>query len=153
MKKVFISVLFITFFLLVGCAKEESFNCTIDLYNEIDEYKLKANYKIYYKNSFVTKIEKEEVYKSENEKTLKYFNEYKTLEYKNLNNLYGEITYNVEVSDDKVKVNSTIDMELIDLKKMVKDKYIDRDYVISGRLSTGGIRNIYEEKGAICDEY
>ena len=100
MKKVFISFLFITFFLLVGCTKEKSFNCKLDIYNEVDEYKLIANYKIYYKNTEVLKIEKDEKYISDNEKTLEYFNEYKKLEYENLNNLYGEVLYNINMSDN-----------------------------------------------------
>lgn len=153
MKKVFISILFITFFLLVGCTKEKSFNCKIDIYNEVDEYKLIANYKIYYKNTEVLKIEKEEKYISDNEKTLKYFNEYKKLEYENLNNLYGEVLYNISDSDNEVIINSTIDMEKLDVKKMKKDKYIDRDYVINNRLTTGGIKDLYENRGAICEDY
>ena len=42
-------------------------------------------------------------------------------------------------------------MELVDIKKMVKDKKIDKDYVISNKLTTSGIVKIYESKGAICD--
>ena len=153
MKKVFISFLFITFFLLVGCTKEKSFNCKIDIYNEIDEYKLIANYKIYYKNTEVLKIEKDEKYISDNEKTLEYFNEYKKLEYENLNNLYGEVLYNINISDNEVNINSTIDMATLDIKKMKKDKYIDRDYIINNKLTTGGIKDLYENRGAICEDY
>jgi len=42
-------------------------------------------------------------------------------------------------------------MNLVDIKKMIKNKYIDRDYINSNKLTTGGIKNIYKEKGAICD--
>ena len=110
MKKVFLSFLFLTFFLLVGCTKEKSFNCKIDIYNEVDEYKLIANYKIYYKNTEVLKIEKDEKYISDNEKTLEYFNEYKKLEHENLNNLYGEVLYNISDSENEVIIKSTIDI-------------------------------------------
>ena len=48
-------------------------------------------------------------------------------------------------------MNSIMDMNLIDIKKMVKNKYIDRDYVVSNKLTTGGIKNMYKEKGATCD--
>ena len=153
MKKVFISFLFITFFLLVGCTKEKSFNCKIDIYNEVDEYKLIANYKIYYKNTEVLKIDKEEKYISDNEKTLEYFNEYKKLEYENLNNLYGEVLYNISDSENEVIIKSTIDMANLDIKKMRKDKYIDRDYIINDKLTTGGIKDLYENRGAICEDY
>jgi len=151
MKKIFISVLFISILLLTGCTNEKYFICEIDLNNDIDEYKLNAEYKIYYKNSFVTKIEKEEVYTSSNEDTLEYFNEYKNLEYGNINSLYGGTTYNVDLKEDKVILNATIDMNLVDVNKMVKNKYIDKDYVISNKLTVSGIKYIYKSKGAKCD--
>lgn len=146
-------MLFITFFLLVGCTREKSFNCKIDINNEVDEYKLIANYKIYYKNTEVLRIEENEKYISDNEKTLEYFNDYKRLEYENLNNLYGEVLYNISDSDNEVIINSTIDMEKLDIKKMRKDKYIDRDYIINNKLTTGGIKDLYENRGAICEDY
>ena len=142
----FISVLFFT-----GCSKEKYFTCKIDLTNKQQEYYLNAEYKIYYKNSFVTKIEKEEIYISENEDTINYFYEAKYLEYLNMNNLYGGTIYTLEKKESKVKLNASIDMETADIKKMIKNKFIDRDYVVSNKLTTGGIKNIYKEKGAICD--
>lgn len=150
MKKIFIC--FTLLILLCGCTKEETFKCNIDLYNEIEEYTLTAEYKIYYEKTFVTKIEKKEEYKSDNKKTLEFYEEYKNLEHKNLNELYGNIEYLVERKKDKVLVSSTMNMELIDIKKMIRNKLIDRDYVISNKLTTGGIRKIYESKGAICEE-
>ena len=150
MKRIFL-ILSLVCILLTGCSKEKYFTCKIDLNNEIDEYQLGATYKIYYKDSLVTKIEKEEVYTSSNEDTLKYFNEYKNLEYKNLNDLYGGTTYTVELEEEKVIMNATIDMSVADIKKMVKNNYIDRDYVSLNKLTTGGIKLIYESKGATCD--
>lgn len=151
MKRLVIILLFINIFLLTGCTKDEYFVCEINLDNEIQEYHLDATYKVYYKKSFVTKIEKEEIYISSNKDTLNYFNEYKNLEYLNLNNLYGGVIHTVNLKQDKVSVNAIIDMSLTNIKQMVKDKYIDNNYVTSNKLTTGGIKNIYKEKGAICD--
>lgn len=150
MKRLFL-ILIVSIFFLTGCSKEKYFTCKIELYNEVQEYQFIAEYKVYYKKSYVTRIEKEEVYTSENEDTLDYFNEYKNLEYMNLNNLYGGITHTVEFKGNKVMLNANIDVSLMDIKKMIKNKYIDRDYVVSNKLTTGGIKKIYEEKGAICD--
>lgn len=150
MKRIFLILSFVVI-LLTGCNKEEYFTCTIDLENKIDEYNLNATYKIYYKNSLVTKIEKEETYISNNEDTLNYFNEFKNLEYEKLNKLYGGITYIVEKEDEKVNLNASIDTKELDIKKMLKDKYIDSNYVVSNRITTGGIRLMYESKGATCD--
>lgn len=142
---------FISIILLTGCTKDKYFICNIDLDNEVQEYHLDATYKVYYKDSYVTKIEKEEIYISKKEPVLDYFEEYKELEYTNINNLYGGTIYDVEREDDNVILNATLDMTLIDIEKMAKDDYIDNDYVISNKLTTGGIKNIYKEKGAVCD--
>ena len=124
MKRAFILIMFIVCILLTGCSNDKYFVCKIDLDNEIDEYHLDAIYKVYYKNSYVIKIEKEEIYITQNKDTLNYFNEYKNLEYLNLNNLYGGITYKVDASQDKVKLNATIDMNLVDINKMIKNNKI-----------------------------
>jgi len=142
---------FISIILLTGCTKEEYFTCKIELNNEVQEYKLDAEYKVYYKNSYVTKVEKKEIYISDNRDTLDYFYEYKNLEYTNINNLYGGVTHNVIKDSNQVILKSVFDMNLVDIKKMIKNKYIDRDYINSNKLTTGGIKNIYKEKGAICD--
>lgn len=147
--KSILTILFILF--LTGCTKEKYFVCEIDLYNEIQEYELTAQYKVYYDNSYVTKIEKKEAYITDDKETLNYFNEYKSLEYMNLNNLYGGTIYTVSLKENKVILNATINMEEVDIKKMIKNKYIDKDYIVSNKLTTGGIKNIYKEKGAICD--
>lgn len=149
MKKIFLTL--ILCFILSGCSKEKYFICKIDLYNEIQKYELNAVYKVYYEKTFVTKIEKEEIYTSNEKNTINYFNEYKNIEYEDLSNLYGGIIYDVKTTRDKVKMTATIDMKLANIKKMVKNNYIDKDYVISGKLSVGGIKLIYKEKGAICD--
>ena len=145
MKRLFIILSFI--FFITGCSKENYFICKIDLVNDINEYKLDAIYKVYYKDTYVTKIEKEEIYTSENNDTLNYFKEYKQLEYTDLNNLYNGYSYEVKLINNKVKLNTTIDMSLVDVGKMIKNNYIDKDYVISGKISVGGIKNIYKEGG------
>lgn len=144
-------VLLLIVVLLTGCSKDEYFTCEIDLNNEQMEYHLNATYKVYYKNSYVTKIEKNEIYETYNEDTYNYFNEAKNLEYINLNNLYGGITHTISLEENKVILDATYDMSIVDIKKMLKNKYIDRYYVIGNNLTVGGIKNIYKEKGAICD--
>ena len=148
MKKI---VLLLIVVLLTGCSKDKYFTCKIDLNNEQMEYHLNATYKVYYKNSYVTKIEKNEIYQTENEDTYNYFNEAKDLEYMNLNNLYGGVIHTISLEENKVILDATFDMSIVDIKKMIKNKYIDRDYVIGNNLTVGGIKNIYKEKGAICD--
>ena len=147
MKKI-ISLIFILF--LVGCSNDY-ITCNIEVNNNIQDYNMIGEYKIHYKGNYVTKIKEQEKYISSNKNTLNYFEESKKLDYYNLNDLYGGYTYTISNSDGSINFSSIIDMELVDIKKMVKDKKIDKDYVISNKLTTSGIVKIYESKGAICD--
>ena len=148
MKKI---ILFIFTLFLVGCSKNEYITCNIDVDNKIENYNMNGVYKIYYKDNFVTSIEKKETYISSDEDMIKYFNEVNNLEYYNLNDLYGGVSYEINSNETSVKLNVNINLELLDIKKMVKDNEIDKDYVISNKLTKSGIVKFYESKGAICD--
>ena len=145
-------IVMIVILVLCGCSKDKYYVCTSNINNDIQKYDLIATYKIYYEKNFVTKIEEEEVYYSKKEETLNYFYEYKNLDYKNLNNLYGGITYDLILKKDRVKLNSSLDFSKINIKKMLKNKYLVKDYVVSNKLTTSGATYIYESKGAICEE-
>ncbi|MBQ2947233.1 MAG: hypothetical protein IJE04_05285 [Bacilli bacterium] len=148
MKKIII-LIFALF--LVGCNKEEMITCNIEVDNDLQNYTMKGIYNIYYKDNFVTRIEKKEQYISLNEDIINYLNESKSLEYYNLNDLYGGYTYTINYNETAVAITSKIDLSLVDLKKMEQDKKIDKDYVVGNRLTTSGIVRVYESKGAICD--
>lgn len=143
-------IIFLMLF-VTGCSNEKFFICKNDLYNKIQDYNLEAIYKVYYEDYYVVKINKEEIYKSKNKDTLNYFNEYKKLEYKSLNDLYSGITYSIERNDNLVKLTSTIDMSLVDINEMVNNNYINKDYVVSNKLTISGLKSIYTEKGFSCD--
>lgn len=149
MKKVFI---LLSLFLLVGCTnKIKEGNCKINLKNSDENYTLKANYKIYYdKNEYVTKIEESATYKSDDESVLDFYYKAKSMEYQNLYN-YGGIEYSVELIDNKVKIISTREVKDMNVKNMIKDKLIDRDYTSANRLTLYGMKDYYEAKGAVCD--
>lgn len=151
MKNIFkiFSLIFILF--LVGCKKEEIIICNIEVNNDVQNYNMVGTYKIYHNDNYVTNIEKEEKYKSDNIDMIDYFYESKKLEYSNLNDIYGGITYEVSNTDNSVDLNIVIDTKNLDIKKMVKNNYIDKDYVISNKLTTSGLIKIYESKGAICN--
>lgn len=148
MKKII--VLIIALF-LVGCTKEEMITCNIEVDNDLQNYTMKGIYNIYYKDNYVTKIEKKEQYISPDEDIITYLNDSKNLEYYNLNDLYGGYTYEIKNSETALAITSKIDLSLVDLKKMEQDKKIDKDYVVGNRLTTSGIVRVYESKGAICD--
>lgn len=125
--------------------------CNIEVDNDLQNYTMKGIYNIYYKDNYVTKIEKKEQYISPDEDIITYLKESKDLEYYNLNDLYGGYTYEIKNSETALAITSEIDLSLVDLKEMEQDKKIDKDYVVGNRLTTSGIVRIYESKGAICD--
>ena len=143
---ILISILFIT-----GCGKDKYITCKSEITNKENNYTLSATYKIYYKDSYVTKIEKEEIYKSSSEDIIEYFDEYKNLEYDNLNDLYGGYSYTIDSNKDFIKLNAVIDINNVDVKQMIKNGYLDKDYTISNKLTTSGAKYFYKEKGATCD--
>ena len=145
-------IILILLLVITGCSSDKSFICKMDIENDIQDYKLDGTYTIYYKDSYVTKIEKIEKYNSTNQDTLDYLNEYLNLDYENLNIKYNGYTYDVLLSEDYVRLESVIDMNLVDVKKMKKDNYIEEDYVIGENITTSGIKYFYEQKGAICEE-
>lgn len=148
MKKILI-ILFM--FLIVGCKNKSELICTFDIKN-MDNYSLDAKYTITNEGNFVKKIIKEEIYECENEEILKYLYNSKDLEYMNLKDLYGGYNYDLKINNDKVVLNVVINLNDVNLEKMVKDNYIDEDYILSNKLTTSGIKRIYESKGGTCNE-
>ena len=132
MKKIILTI-FVLF--LVGCSKNEYITCNIDINNKVENYNMNGVYKIYYKDNFVTSIEKKETYISSDETMINYFNEVNNLEYYNLNDLYGGVSYEISSDETSVNLDVNINLELLDIKKMVKDNKIDKDYVISNKLT------------------
>ena len=136
--------------MVTGC-KEKSINCNIGLENESLNYTLNGDYKVYYKKSYVTKIEKTEVFKSNDNKTLDYLYESKRVELESLNDKYGGYSYDISVDKKAVFVNTTIVLKNVSINKMVKDKYIDEDYINNNRVTLGGLRLFYDSKSIVCE--
>lgn len=151
MKPLKIMFLLVVFICMSGCGNEKYFVCTIDLDNSKENYSLNATYKVYYDGNYVTKIEKNDYYSSNDLTVLDYFKEYKTLEYDNLNSLYGGFDYSVDLKENDLIFNTTINLEDVDIKKMLSNGDINSDYVVSNKLTTSGIKYLYKAKGAICE--
>lgn len=151
MKPLKIMFLLVVFICMSGCGNEKYFVCTIDLDNSKENYSLNATYKVYYDGNYVTKIEKNDYYSSNDLTVLDYFKEYKTLEYDNLNSLYGGFDYSVDLKENDLIFNTTINLEEVDIKKMLSNGDINSDYVVSNKLTTSGIKYLYKAKGAICE--
>lgn len=137
--------------LTFGCNNEEKSLCNANIENSQDNYKLNATYKIYHNKNYVTKIQKEEIYKSSDTSVLDFLEESNDLKYSNLKDLYGGYDYEISLKNDTLTIKVTIDMKNVNLDEMVLNGELDNDYVISNKLTTSGIKYYYEKKGATCD--
>lgn len=135
---------------MVGCTSEHKSICTIDIQNNEEGYSLTGNYTIYYKENYVTKIVKDELYESSNEEMIDYFSRTKDLEYYNFKDLYGGLEYSITTKSETVKVNAIFDMKKVDMLKIISDEYINTDYIVSNKLTISGVKYLYTEKGAVC---
>ncbi len=146
MKKI---VLLILILFLTGCGSKY-IKCTTDIDNESLNYKFHAEYKIYYKDKYVTKIVKNEKYTTDNKNRLNYLKEYKELEYDMLSKSYGGYKYKVTTSKEAVRIKTTITAKNLNVKRMVDDKIIDKYYTSNNKILLSGLKKHYESKSAVC---
>lgn len=145
MKKI---VILIVVLFLTGCSSK-SITCSIDINNSSMNYDFHAEYKIYYKGKYVTKIVKNEKYTTDNKSTYKYLNEYMKLEYSMLSN-YGGYNYKIDTDKKSIKIKTTIDAKKLDVEKMINDNIIDKYYTYKDRIYLSGLKKHYESKSAVC---
>lgn len=136
---------------VAGCSSNDYISCDISVDNSMQNYKMEGTYKIYYDKNVVTKIEKEETYTSLDESVISYFEEAKNLEYYNLNDIYGGFNYIINKKNESLNLNIIIDMNKVDISRLVKDDRLNKDYVISDKLTVSGAKKIYKAIGAVCD--
>ena len=150
-KIVKILICIISLVVLSGCGKDKYYTCKININNDVQNYSLKGIYKIYYDGNYVTKIEKSEKYISSEIDVLNYFKEAKELYYNNLKDIYGGYEYKIDIKDEDLSLIINIDLSKLNIKDMVYDGYINEYYVVSNKLTTSGVKELYKSKGAICD--
>ena len=146
MKKIVLVLLF----LLVGCSKN-TVVCTSNINNKKQKYNSHSKYQIYAKNNIVTRVVIDEEYKSKDSNIIDYFDDYLQLTYLTLKENYGALVYKGSKSKNKVNYHAEIDYKSTDVKEMVKDNYIDKDYVVNDKVTLSGLIKKYESKGAKCD--
>lgn len=147
-KKIVISILLIIF--LTGCGKEKYVTCNNNVTNINENYVLNSNIKIYHKKDKVLKIIVSEDYISRDKNVLKYLKEYKNLYYENQKDLYGGYTYEITEKDDHIILDLNIDLNELDVNKMVLDGKLDKYYTKQNTLTLSGAKYYYSSKGAEC---
>lgn len=138
--------------LVTGCGKKNYITCTNYVKNDEQNYILESKYKIYYKDKYVKEIAITENYTSEIDEVMDYIEEYRDLFYSNQSDLYGGYTYNLKKLDNRIIIDILVDSESLDIKEMVKDGYLDKNYTINNKLTVTGAKYFYSSIGAICEE-
>lgn len=134
-----------------GCGKDRSMLCTSKINNDNQNYKGDITYKIYYKGSRVYKIDIEEIYRSDEEEVIKYFDEARNIYYEELNKKYGGYSLKKDVYENKINLSVNIDYEKVNIRKMIKDGYIDLSYTKGGYLTKNGVKVILTDRGMKCE--
>jgi len=128
--------------------------CKSNIKNESQNYEASIIYKVYYKNNTVVKTIINETYTSQDKDMLDYFEQSLKITYDNFNILYKGYSYSYKIKENSITFNTTIDYNELDLKSMIKDSKISKDYVRENNtLSISGAKNMYEDKGASCEGY
>ena len=148
MKKMYLSIIIVL--LLSGC-KDKYTTCKINVNNKEMQYTNTGFYKIYYKKSFVNKIEKSEVYESKDRSVLDYFENGLNIEINSLNEKYGGFEHSIKRKNNKVYIETIIDLKKVNIDKMIKDKYLNKYYIKNNKVTLGGIKLFYESRGAVCE--
>ena len=147
--KIVISIFLIVF--LTGCSKEKYVTCTNNVVNTNENYVLNSTIQLYHKNDKVTKIIVSEDYMSSDKNVLKYLKDYKNLYYENENDLYGGYTFEIKEKENHIILDMNINLNNLNIKKMVNDGKLDKYYTKQNTLTLTGAKYYYSSKGAVCE--
>lgn len=124
--------------------------CTVN--KNTDNYKLVTKYTIYHTDDIADSVKTVEEISTDNNETLKYFEEMLNKSYEELSTKYGGYTYSVTRTDKKVTSNVKIDYSEIDMEKFVDDQPSLKPYLNSeNKFTVDGIKSIYTALGATCE--
>ena len=128
-------------------------DATLKLNDAAQNYEIESVYSIYTDGSVVNKVETTEIVTSDDDYVLDYFENYTNTMYTNMNNAYGGYDFNITKEDGKLISDTKVDYLKLDREKLAKDQptmksYMNDDYM----LTLEGIKSMYEQMGATCEE-
>ena len=150
MKKYFVIVSMALLLLVTGCGntKEETMTCTRT--GNMSGVEMDFTYNIYYQGDIVNKVQTTEIITSDDEETLKTYEDGITSLYSNFDNIDH---YNYDVVIEGNTLTSTTD---INYKQMDMDKLLEIDSSIGSLLNSDNqvvldkVVEAYEATGATC---
>ena len=157
--KKYSGVLLIILFIIVICLvailtakRDYSTICKLTTADPSGDYNMKATYTIIHdKKGNVSKIKIKEKYTELNEGVLDELDVTTMLFYSILNKTYGGHESKTEKKDNMLIVNTTIDLEKLDVKKYSKAmKFVN--YVEKDKINKEAFIKMYELNGATCED-
>ena len=138
--------------ILSGCGKKlDTIECGFE--SNQSDYKIKTNYKIYYRDKIVEKVDIDEVIISSNKDKIEEFNKSFKNQYDSNNSMYGGYIYDIKANKDKLELSVNIDYTSFNMKKFVSDNPAMKEYVNKdNKLTLDGIINMYEASGSTCNK-
>lgn len=127
--------------------KKEYITCTKKSMNE--NYTLLSNYKIYYKNKEVYKIEIKENVEAKTTNTLNQIMQNIESSYKNYKEEIGSYDYEVKKEKTKGETKVIINYDEIDMDAYLKYNP-DANLNDNKRYNIEDLKKMYEERGAVC---
>lgn len=143
-------LLIIVVTILSGCkSKLDTAECNFE--SKQSDYKINTNYKIYYKDNIVEKVDIDEVITSSSKDKLKEFNNsFKSL-YDSNNSMYGGYTYDIKINKNKLVLSANIDYTVFDMNKFINNNAAMKEYINKdNKLTLDGIIKMYEASGSTC---
>lgn len=159
MKK-YIKLLFVlTMVLLVtGCGNKEekeignlAYECIQKRADASGKYERETTYKIYSKDAENVSIaEIKDVFKSDDEDILKYFENGEKSSYESINETYGGYEVSSNLENDNLTIDVKINYNKFDVKTYGKDVETMQKYISDDKLTLEGLKKLYESYGATC---
>ncbi len=138
-------------FLVTGCTSlkniEKSMTCSRSM-NQND-MRTNLNYKVFYKNNYVTRVKSEESIETSSTSTLNTYKE----QIEKIYSPYKDIKfyqYNVTINGNKLVSTVDINYEKIDTKKLIEIDSANSQLIKNGKVKLSDVRSLYEQLGATC---
>lgn len=138
-------------FLVTGCTPlknvEKSMTCSRSM-NQND-MRTNLNYKVFYKNNYVTRVKSEESIETSSTSTLNTYKE----QIEKIYSPYKDIKfyqYNVTINGNKLVSTVDINYEKIDTKKLIEIDSANSQLIKNGKVKLSDVRSLYEQLGATC---
>ncbi len=146
-----LSVIIPIIFLVTGCTSlkniEKSMTCSRSM-NQND-MRTNLNYKVFYKNNYVTRVKSEESIETSSTSTLNTYKE----QIEKIYSPYKDIKfyqYNVTINGNKLVSTVDINYEKIDTKKLIEIDSANSQLIKNGKVKLSDVRSLYEQLGATC---